>query len=258
MTLQDLIDYLRLQIHIQDPGGTITEDNEDYLALTDENLTLFLNVARSKHFSEYSLHDLPETAVYPVVLLAKRELILSLAVKVAPSYDMTADNNNVLREHQMFIAYWKLIQILDEQYEKWLESCDVMGIGVLNTFDALVNTRYYSLRNYEKGLPPSLTVRLHEVSSDRVSVSWMPANVNRLSRYEVRVHVEPTWFREAQSRDEIFHPEARVVALIDDAHVRMCQVTGLVPNTPYYLSVAVIERNGLFGVKEISFTTESG
>ena len=256
MTLQDLIDYLRLQIHIQDSDGVITQENEDYLALTDQDITLFLNVARSKHFSEYSLHDMPETAVYPVVLLATRELILSLAVRVAPLIDMTADNNNVLREHQMFTAYHKLLQQLDAQYEKWLESCG-MGIGVLSTFDALVNTRYYSQRNYDKGVPPSVTVRLHEVLSDRVSVSWIPANVNRLSRYEVRVHVEPTWFREAQSREEIFHPQARVVALIDDAHIRMCQVTGLTPDTLYYLSVAVIERNGLFGVKEVSFTTES-
>ena len=257
MTLQDLIGYLRLQIHIQDPEGEVTAGNEDYLALTDKDLTLFLNVARSKHFSGYSLYDMPESAVYPVVLLAKRELFLALAAKVAPDYDMTADNNNVLREHQMFTAYYKLIQQIDLQYAQWLESSGAAGIGILTTFDVLVNTRYHTQRNYDKGIAPSLTVRLHEISSGHVSVSWVPMNINRFLRYEVRAHFEPTWFREAQHRDEVFNPASTLVAVIDDAHITMCQVTGLMPGTLYYLSVAVIERNGLFGVKEINFTTES-
>jgi len=250
-----MIDFLRLQIHIQDKDGTVTQ-SEDYLALTDEQLTLFLNVARSKSYPDYSLFDFPESGVYGLMLLAKRELFTTLAAKVAPDYDMTADNNNVLREHQMFTAYWKLIQLVDAQYAQYLETSDGAGFGTVSTFDALVNTRYYTRRNYDKGVAPSLSIRLHGVYNDRVEVSWVPRDTNRFLSYEVRVGINPTWDRAAQGRDDIFDPKARFVANIRDAHITMCRVTGLAPDTNYYLSVMVRERNGLFGVREINFTTE--
>ena len=247
MSVQELIDFLRLQIHIQDRNKNIVT-SEECLDLTDNDIKLFLNIARSKHFSEYSLYNLPESAIYPIILLAKRELFTSLAVKSAPEYDITADNNNVLREHQMFQAYLALIKVVDEQYEQYLES--ISGLGVLSSADVLLNKKYYSQRNYDKSTPPMVTVRINTISKNHVAVSWTSQNINRFLKYEVRVGNTPTW------NGFSFDANAKIVADIKDIHVTMCQVQNLKANTPYYLSVAVYERNGLFGVLEVDFTTE--
>lgn len=64
---------------------------------------------------------LPEDAVYPIVLLAKKELYYTLAVKEAPLYDIGADNNNYLKRSQRFDHYMKLIAQVDSEYDDWIE-----------------------------------------------------------------------------------------------------------------------------------------
>lgn len=256
MTKQDMVDFVRLQIHIQDPHGTILVDNEDYLRLTDEQIVLFMRVAMSKKHWRYDLEIIPGDAVYPLMLLTKREVFVSLAAKVAPDYDMTADNNNVLREHQMFQAYLALIREIDRQYAEYLEQTDAGA--TLTTYDATVNTRYYTKRNYDRGVAPALYVRVLEVFNDRVMVSWEMTNANRFQKYEVRVGIEPTYLLPENNNPAMFNGNARMVAQILDKHQTMCKVTGLAPDVHYFLSVCARERNAHYGVHEVEFTTTKG
>lgn len=121
MTVEQMIQFLRLSVYVQDKDKVVTVD-EQYLCMTDEDLLLYLNLALSRNFSDVpSLEYLPEDAVYPIILLAKKELYYTLAVKEAPLYDIGADNNNYLKRSQRFDHYMKLIAQVDSEYDDWIE-----------------------------------------------------------------------------------------------------------------------------------------
>ena len=253
MLVQDMIDYLRLQVHIQDKNGAVEAD-EDYLALTDKDLRLFFNVVLSRDNWEYDLDEIPGELVYPLILLTKRELFMTLAVKVAPEYDLVADNNNQLKEDQKFRHYMELIKEIDNQYAEYLETSEGAGANTLQTFDVLLASRYYSKRYYDKSEAPALTIRIHRKSHDNVEVSWIAKNVNRLLDYRVYVSVEPVV--DKFNNTVVISPKAREAIVITDAHKTCCRATGLASGTMYYLAVKVSECNGLYTIKETSFVTE--
>jgi hypothetical protein len=115
----DMIKFLRTSIGLPDPESVIIDETQ--LSMTDEDLNLLLNIMLSREFSEYSsIDEVPVSAIYPIKLLAQKELCLSLAVKYAAFYDITADNNNQLKEGQMFDHFMKLADSFDKQYEDYL------------------------------------------------------------------------------------------------------------------------------------------
>lgn len=250
MTVDQLVQYLRLNVSIQDPEGVVQDSA--YLSMTDEEVLLFMNVALTRNYPDIpSLDYLPTEYVYPIILLSKKELFHALAVKEAPLYDIGADNNNYLKRSQRFDHYMKLIAQIDKEYEDYLENGGAGG-NTLTSFDVLLSDRYATKRNYEKGVIPALSLYIEEVAEDFVEISWKV----KLSRFkEYKVYISESSIVDLFNVSKPINEDAKEVVTIRNVHQTTCRIEGLKPNTIYYVAVSATEKSSLVGYKQEMFTT---
>ena len=250
MTVDQLVQYLRLNVSIQDPEGTVQDSA--YLSMTDEDIILYMNVALSRNYPEIpSLDYLPTEYVYPVVLLSKKEIFHALAVKEAPMFDIGADNNNYLKRSQRFDHYMKLIAQVDQEYKDYLENGGA-GSNTLTSFDVLLSDRYATKRNYEKGVIPALSLYVTAVTETSVEIEWK-VKMSRFKEYCVFISESP--IVDLFDVSNPIDPDAKGVATIRNVHQTSCRIEGLKPDTEYYVAVSAEEMSSLTGYKQESFKT---
>lgn len=244
MTTAQLVSYLRLNVNIG------TTDSE-YLKMTDEELILFLNVALTRDFPEVeSLDVLPSGDVYPLILLAKKELFYSLASRDALLYDLGADNNNYLKRSQRFDHYMKLIAQADDEYEKYLENGGLNN--TLSSCDVRLSDRYYTRYNIEHGIIPNVTLRVDRITDTTVELSWN-ARMERFHSFNVYISSNP--IVDIYSLKSKISDDSMKVATITDSHQNRCRIEGLTPNTSYYVAVSAVEMSGITGYRQIEIIT---
>ena len=250
MTVDQLVQYLRLNLSIQDPEGTVQDSA--YLSMTDEDIVLYMNIVLTRNFSDVpSLDYLPTEYVYPVILLSKKEIFHALAVKEAPLYDLGADNNNYLKRSQRFEHYMKLIAQVDKEYEDYLKNGGA-GANTLTSFDVLLSDRYATRRNYEKGVVPAPILYVMGVSENFVEIHWKV----KLSRFQsYKVYISETPIVDSFDVTSVISKSAKEVAFIRNVHQTSCRIEGLNPDTDYYVAVAATEMSSLTGVAQQSFKT---
>lgn len=255
MTTAQLIQYLRLNVNIQLPDGT---QDSAYLSMSDEDILLYLNVVLTRDFSDVpSLDYLPNQDVYPLVLLAKKELYYALAVMSAPQYDLGADNNNYLKRDQRFQHYMKLIAQADKEYQDYLDNGGGLsedGAGnTLSSFDVLLSNRYYTKRNYEKGAIPAPILYVDEVTDTYVEVHWKN-KVRKFAWCNVYLSTEKIVDQYLVGQSKIVDKSTLVQHLIDARQVSL-RLEGLNPNTTYYVAVELVDMSSLTGYAEVEITT---
>ena len=252
MTITQLIRYLRLNVQLQDPDGAIVDP--EFLSLTDEDVLLYLNVVLTRDFPQVeSLDNLPTEDIYPLILLAKKELFFALAVKQAPLFDIGADNNNYLKRDQRFEHYMKLIAQVDKEYNQFNEDGGAGGKqNTLTSYDVLLSDRYATKRNYEKGVTPVLSVYVGGVTETTIEVYWK-VSMSRFFQYKVYISTKPIL-----DEYNLINPvssDAKLVTTIQNVHDTGCRIEGLLPNTNYHIVVTATEMSSLTGKKEIQATT---
>ncbi len=252
MTKAELVRYLRLNINIQNADVTDTA----YLSMTDEDIELYLNVVLTRDFPQVpSLDLIPTEDIYPVVLLAKKELYYTLASMDAPLIDLTADNNNQIKRSQRFEHYMKLIAAVDDEYNQYNEDGGAGTRNTLTSYDVLISDRYATRRNYEKGRVPVLSLRVVGVTDTTVELSWS-VQLSRFDKYEVYVSDEQIYDEFAVT--EQISPKAKLVAKITDVHQNKCRIEGLLPDTVYHIMVSATEKSSLVGRAELIVSTTGG
>ena len=252
MTKAELVRYLRLNINIQNADVTDTA----YLSMTDEDIELYLNVVLTRDFPQVpSLDLIPTEDIYPVVLLAKKELYYTLASMDAPLIDLTADNNNQIKRSQRFEHYMKLIAAVDDEYNQYNEDGGAGTRNTLTSYDVLISDRYATRRNYEKGRVPVLSLRVVGVTDTTVELSWS-VQLSRFDKYEVYVSDEQIYDEFAIM--EQISPKAKLVAKITDVHQNKCRIEGLLPDTVYHIMVSATEKSSLVGRAELIVSTTGG
>ena len=252
MTKAELVRYLRLNINIQNADVTDTA----YLSMTDEDIELYLNVVLTRDFPQVpSLDLIPTEDIYPVVLLAKKELYYTLASMDAPLIDLTADNNNQIKRSQRFEHYMKLIAAVDDEYNQYNEDGGAGTRNTLTSYDVLISDRYATRRNYEKGRVPVLSLRVVGVTDTTVELSWS-VQLSRFDKYEVYVSDEQIYDEVAVT--EQISPKAKLVAKITDVHQNKCRIEGLLPDTVYHIMVSATEKSSLVGRAELIVSTTGG
>ena len=261
-TVSELCNLLREAVNVQNEGAEIQDPA--FLTMTDEDLTMFLKLGMSKVYpSVEDLADLPPGSDYPVILVSKKELYLKLAVVSAPLYDLTADNNNQIKRSQRFSHYMALAENAQLEYEDWVENGGGAtvdpntGIQGVTTYEVLRSKNHYSLRNYEHGLNPVVRVKIGEITTESVSFSWSSFNNDHFGKYLVYVSENPIVdpFRDgSKAEDKILDGATLVLSTLDfrNNHKR---VEGLKPETEYYIAVFSVERNQLYGYKQVTFQT---
>lgn len=252
MTVEQMIQFLRLSVYVQDKDKVVTVD-EQYLCMTDEDLLLYLNLALSRNFSDVpSLEYLPEDAVYPIVLLAKKELYYTLAVKEAPLYDIGADNNNYLKRSQRFDHYMKLIAQVDSEYGDWIENGGTDN-GTVKSYSVTLSDRYGTRYNYENAAVPTVVLYIGNITEDTVEFWWSVKNISRFYRYKVYVSKEP--IVDLFNLKSHIASGATLVAEIKDIHQLRCRVTGLEQKTTYYIAVQATNMASLSGYAQYQIET---
>ena len=78
---ETLVKYLRDSVLVQDPS---TAEDPVWLQMSDSDLAIVLEVAKYRDFPNQVLSSLANGVVYPLMLVAKKELYYRLAVKSAP------------------------------------------------------------------------------------------------------------------------------------------------------------------------------
>lgn len=252
MTKAELVRYLRLNVNVQNADVTDTA----YLSMTDEDIELYLKVVLTRDFPYVpSLDLIPQEDIYPIVLLAKKELYFALASMDAPLFDLTADNNNQIKRSQRFEHYMKLIAAVDEEYNQYNEDGGAGTRNTLTSYDVLISDRYNTKRNYEKGVVPALSLRVVEVTDTTIELMWL-VNLSRFEKYEVYISEEQIY--DEFSIHEPVSSKAKLVAKILNVHQNKCRIEGLVPNTVYHVMVSATEKSSLVGRAEMIVSTTGG
>lgn len=258
LTVDDLVTLVRSSVNVQvptDDDSTITD--QGYLEMTDDDIKLFIKLGVTRAYPDVEdLSELPDGSEFAIVLLAKIELYLKLAVLVSPKVDLGADNNNYIKQDQRFSHYMKLVNSATEQYNKWLED-ESTEANTLSSYDVLLSNRHYTQRNYEKQVTPKVRITIDTVTSEGVYFHWKMTNSSHFARYKVYISTSAIIDKYADGAyysDKIAE-DAQCVKSTGNIRDTYHEVTGLEPETTYYIAVVSLERNQVFGVAETSFTT---
>lgn len=257
LTVEELVSVLRSSINVQIPVEETEETVTDssYLTMTDDDIKLFIKLGVSRAYPKVTdLSELPEGSEYPIILLAKIELYLKLAVLKANDVDMGADNNNYLKQDQRFKHYMTLVEESRAEYESWLDSD---GQSEVTSYDVLLSNRHYSQRNFNKQSTPKVSLKIDQVTSDSVDFQWKVTNTSHFGCFKVYISENPIVdkYKEGYTYVNKLNDGAKLVVSTQNIRNTFHRLSGLKPNTSYYVAVITVERNQIFGYDETSFKT---
>ena len=253
LTVEELIKLLRSSVNVQSEETEVIDPA--YLTMTDDDIKLFIKLGVSRAYPDVTdLAELPNGSEYPIVLLAKIELYLKLAVIKADKVDMGADNNNYLKQDQRFQHYMKLVEEARAEYESWLDN---EGQGEVSSYDVLLSNRHYTHRNFEKQVTPKVSLKIDQVTSDSVDFHWGVTNISHFGRFKVYISKSPIvdMYREGATYDKKINEDAKLLVSTQNIRNVYHKVNNLESGTLYYIAVISIERNQVFGYSEMSFVT---
>lgn len=255
MNPQDIIQYLKLSMNNQDPE--ISAVDEDYLALTDEQILMTLQVGLSKVDSEQTISDMSEECLYPTLIMAKIEIFHMLAVKSAYKYDLASATGVQLKREQVFQHYMAMIKQLNEEYDKYLSTGGINGGigGNIKTGEILLDNRYYSPRNYSLTDIPKLNIYVDNLYSNKVELSWKIRKINKFYKVEIYISKDPIVDLYSTLSNQI-SSSAKKVFETQDVHLFRTRIGDLEPNTEYYVCAVAYERNLLKGYSETKILTK--
>ena len=246
MTTADLIRYLRLSVNVQLEDST--ERDELYLKMSDEDLTLYLNLARTRAFADEDLSDFPEEYMYPLSILARRELYLALAIRHANYIDIGADDNNYLKKSQWFNHYMTLVNAMDGDWDKYLDEGGA-GSNTLCSASTYLSNRYYTPYNYEKAKMPTLKAKIDSVEDSSIEISWK-ATYDRHLCYEIYVSTSP--IADSYALTGEISPLAKKVSTITDPHKKRCRIVNCEKGATYYILVRLLDWTGRSAYSELT------
>ena len=258
LSISDMISIIRNSVNIYTDEDGVTDSM--YLTMSDEDITLYIKLGASRAYPDVEdLSDLPDGSEYAVVTLAKIELYLALATRRADKVDLGADNNNYIKLDQRFKHYMDLANALKDEYEQYLNN-EGDGLGTINSFDVLLNSRHYTLRNYEKQRVPKVSLKIDSFSDTDVEFHWTLKNYSYFGRYKVYINenspVVDKFLNGARYIDKIAEGAKLIINTTNIRNVSH-RLSGLKADTLYYIAVFEVERNQVFGYSEVSFTTLS-
>lgn len=254
----DLVSFLRESCLIDDPELVV---DSNYLILTDEQLMTILLFANSRvNKGKYTIDNIPESSIYPIMLLSKKEIYHRLAGKYAPDYTIEGEAGT-LNISDRYTHFMDLAKQMEEEYQNYLEDIE-SNRDISNTDsysdlargEVFISSRYQTQRNYRYSVAPKVKVKVDKVYTDKVEVSWNLKAINRFGSYKI-------YFSEVEPVIDVYNsnqisPNAKLIKHELDIHNNKTRITGLRPNTSYYLCIVVLEQNGLIGYDEVQFLTK--
>ena len=269
LTVEELIKILRSSVNVQIPiEETVDEETGEvienttidpaYLVMTDDDITLFIKLGISRAYpTVLSLSELPSGSEYPIILLAKTELYLKLAVLKADQVDMGAGSYTYLDQEQRFKHYMALVEEAREQYKSWLENEGLNGGQGVCSYDVLLGNRHYTRRNFEKQRTPKVSLSIDQVTSNSVDFHWGVTDTINFGRFKAYISESPIidMYRNGVTYDKKLNEGSKLLLSTQNIRNTYHRVGNLESDKTYYLAVLSIERNQVFGFAELSFNT---
>lgn len=253
LSIDELVKILRSSVNVQYEESEVIDPA--YLTMTDDDIKLYIKLGVTRaypHVTDLAL--LPEGSEYPIILLAKIELFTKLAVLKADKIDMGADNNNYLKQDQRFQHYMKLVEEAKSEYESWLDN---EGQGEVSSYDVLLSNRHYTQRNYEKQVTPQVVIVIDQVTNDEVKYHFSVRNTSHFGRFKAYISEKPIidMHNYGESYKSKINEDAKLILSTSNIRSTHHKLGNLKAETTYYLAVFSIERNQVFGYREVSFNT---
>lgn len=259
---ETLVKYLRDSVLVQDPS---TAEDPVWLQMSDEDLAVVLEVAKHRDFPNQILSSLANGVVYPLMLVAKKELYYRLAVKSAPKYDLKGDDAGELKRSQRFEHFMALIKQTEAELQHYMENgyfgedgigdLDEEGTASRNSIyvrESLITSRYYTRRNYGLLKAPSVSVFVDSLDSSRVQLHWNVTGTHVFLRYNVYISDSDVIYDEYKHQ---INPDATQIFSSIDQRQTSCEVNDLIASKRYHVLVEVCECNGIKGYGGVVFET---
>lgn len=242
---QSLVNKLRTRMRLQDPA---IETDEAYI-FSDDNLWSIIEDSVTTFDKSYNSDSLPSEYWPYVLTLARREVFWQLATSTAPYYRLEAEGA-VLEKNMRFDHYYKLIQLIDDEYELMLEQ--IGGSGVIESIDVTTKQYHYGLYNYEKQEAPTINLQVSGITATTVNLDWNKFNAKNGMFNAYKIYCETSSVVDPYAETPI---TATAKHVITDIHKNKYRLSNLLPNTLYYVVVVSQDRNTRYGYEEVSFTT---
>lgn len=249
MPIENIIKLLRQSIFIQDPDISVVD--EDLLQMADEDFIPLLTMCLGRVDSSATLDNMKSDRIYPLILLTKIELYHRLAVKSASTYSLTSATGVQLSRGEIFEHYYQLIQQTKDEYSAFMSTGGLTLSSEDVVVPILLDSRYFSERNYKLATRPSIKLNLDNFYSTSCEISWGGFSVTKFARFNVYVGKRPIFDKYTDSIDK----EAKKIIEIKDIHKTLLRIADLTPDTKYYVLIELEDRNGLKGYSQIEFTT---
>ena len=257
---ETLVKYLRDSVLVQDPS---TAEDPVWLQMSDDDLAIVLEVAKHRDFPNQVLSSLANGVVYPLMLVAKKELYYRLAVKSAPKYDIEGADSEKISRSQRFEHFMALIKQTEAELQHYMDNgyFGDDGIGDLDengnasgnrvyVRESFVTSRYYTRRNYGLLKAPSVSVFVDSIDSSRVQLHWSVTDTHVFVRYNVYISDNDVIYDEYKHQ---INPEAKLVFTTVDQRKTACEINDLISSKRYHVLVEVVESNGIKGYGGIVF-----
>lgn len=250
MNIEQVIEYLKTSLFVLGEEDFNINDDPEFIKLDEGHLEMVLNVAMSSVNSTKSLRHMSQEDIYPVILLARKEIYYTLATKSAPLYDLSvagdAGSSRISRD-QRFRHYYDLIEQVNREFNTYMSTGRLVQSG-----EAILDSNYYTNRNYNLAESPTIFMIVDNVYPKEVELTWEVPYVNRFGTYKVYISKLPII---DEYEGNIVRPEAKLVKTMYDFHQKRIRVGNLDPKTAYNIAVVIEERNGLKGYSEMRIET---
>ncbi|MBO8161149.1 MAG: fibronectin type III domain-containing protein [Thermosipho sp. (in: Bacteria)] len=242
----DLVNYLRKSLVLQDPQ---VETDPAYV-FTDEDLEEIISSKIKERNPSYTLTTLPEEEEFLVILLSKKEVYWRLATSSAPFYPISAEGAS-LQKDVRFDHYLALIREIEAEYARVLSEGKHIKIDI---GEVLLDSRYFSSRNLKFAEVPKVNLKVDNVYSDKVELSWEIEKLKRSRFHSFILYIDNNIIIDKYKYNEVSETATKVEQIYD-IHRDCYRIENLQPNTQYYIALEVRELNGLRGFSQVSVTT---
>lgn len=273
-TTDELVAHLRQSVQVQNEGADV--EDEGLLAMSDAELLEHIRFAASRDYSGYPLNKLPSNAVYPVMMIARRDLYWTLATIAAPLYNLAADGAS-LSETQRFEHYIELIKQLDDEYNDYLSNSggggsgddrdDEVVMGTLSSVNVQIANRYSTRYNLKTAAPPAVSLFIDSIGDGYIELSWLPRRaITDFRDFRIYLSSVGEVFDLYQVKDaDKIAKDAKCVMVIKNIWQKQCRIEKLENGKTYSVGIVVTANGGKHGFDSETFVagetqaeTESG